>query len=98
MGISGQELAGRAVVQAEHFGTQLLVGQRVVKIKCDQRPYQQVYERLPRSFRFCMSQRRFLFRLGQKECISEVRDIFECAKIEVPRERAMLHNAEPRGG
>ncbi len=39
-GISGLELAGRAVVQAEKFGAQMLVGQRVVQINCDQRPYQ----------------------------------------------------------
>jgi thioredoxin reductase (NADPH) len=39
-GISGLELTGRAVVQAEKFGAQMLVGQRVVKIHCDQRPYQ----------------------------------------------------------
>lgn len=38
-GISGLELAGRAVVQAEKFGAQMLVGQRVVQINCDQRPY-----------------------------------------------------------
>ncbi len=39
-GISGLELTGRAVVQAEKFGAQMLVGQRVVQIHCDQRPYQ----------------------------------------------------------
>src|SRR6202034_10249 len=39
MGISGQELAGRAVVQAEKFGAQMMVGQKVVKLRCDQRPY-----------------------------------------------------------
>ena len=39
-GISGLELTGRAVVQAEKFGAQMLVGQRVVEIHCDQRPYQ----------------------------------------------------------
>ena len=44
MGISGQELAGRAVVQAEKFGAQMLVGQKVVKIRCDQRPYQLTLE------------------------------------------------------
>jgi thioredoxin reductase (NADPH) len=38
-GISGLELTGRAVVQAEKFGAQMLVGQRVVQIHCDQRPY-----------------------------------------------------------
>jgi thioredoxin reductase (NADPH) len=44
MGISGQELTGRAVVQAEKFGAQMMVGQRVVKIRCDQRPYQLTLE------------------------------------------------------
>ncbi len=44
MGISGQELAGRAVVQAEKFGAQMTVGQKVVKIRCDQRPYQLTLE------------------------------------------------------
>jgi thioredoxin reductase (NADPH) len=44
MGISGQELAGRAVVQAEKFGAQLMVGEKVVKIRCDQRPYQLTLE------------------------------------------------------
>jgi hypothetical protein len=44
MGISGQELAGRSVVQAEKFGAQMLVGQKVVKIRCDQRPYQLTLE------------------------------------------------------
>jgi thioredoxin reductase (NADPH) len=44
MGISGQELAGRAVAQAEKFGAQMMVGQRVVKMRCDQRPYQLTLE------------------------------------------------------
>jgi thioredoxin reductase (NADPH) len=44
MGISGQELTGRAVVQAERFGAQMMVGQKVVKIGCDQRPYQLTLE------------------------------------------------------
>jgi thioredoxin reductase (NADPH) len=44
MGISGQELAGRAVVQAEKFGAQMMVGQKVIKIRCDQRPYQLTLE------------------------------------------------------
>jgi thioredoxin reductase (NADPH) len=38
-GISGLELTRRAVVQAEKFGAQMLVGQRVAHIHCDQRPY-----------------------------------------------------------
>jgi thioredoxin reductase (NADPH) len=44
MGISGQELAGRAVVQAEKFGAHMTVGQKVVKVKCDQRPYELTLE------------------------------------------------------
>ncbi len=44
MGISGQELAGRAVVQAEKFGAQMTIGQKVVKVKCDQRPYELTLE------------------------------------------------------
>lgn len=43
-GISGLELTGRAVVQAEKFGAQMLVGQRVVQINCDQRPYRLTLE------------------------------------------------------
>ncbi|MGB9031244.1 MAG: FAD-dependent oxidoreductase [Acidobacteriaceae bacterium] len=43
-GISGQELAGRAVVQAEKFGAQMMIGQNVVRIRCDQRPYQLTLE------------------------------------------------------
>jgi thioredoxin reductase (NADPH) len=44
MGISGQELTNRAVVQAEKFGAQMIVGQKVMKILCDQRPYQLTLE------------------------------------------------------
>jgi hypothetical protein len=38
MGISGQELAGRAVVQTEKFGVRMMVGEKVVKIQCGQQP------------------------------------------------------------
>ncbi len=44
MGVSGQELTGRAVVQAEKFGAHMMVGEKVVKIRCDQRPYQLTLE------------------------------------------------------
>ena len=44
MGISGQELASRAVVQAEKFGAQMAIGQKVVKVLMDQRPYQLTLE------------------------------------------------------
>ncbi|MGD0731914.1 MAG: FAD-dependent oxidoreductase [Terracidiphilus sp.] len=38
-GVSGLELTRRGVVQAEKFGAHMMVGQRVVKLQCDQRPY-----------------------------------------------------------
>jgi thioredoxin reductase (NADPH) len=44
MGISGQELTGRAVLQAEKFGAQMMVGEKVVRIRCEQRPYQLTLE------------------------------------------------------
>jgi thioredoxin reductase (NADPH) len=44
MGVSGQELTSRAVVQAEKFGAQMMVGHKVVKVRCDQRPYQLTLE------------------------------------------------------
>ena len=44
MGISGQELTSRAVMQAEKFGAQMMVGQKVAKIRCDQQPYQLTLE------------------------------------------------------
>ncbi len=43
-GISGLELSGRAVVQAEKFGARMMMGQRVVQVNCDQRPYQLTLE------------------------------------------------------
>src|SRR5580693_2534592 len=43
-GISGLELTRRSVVQAEKFGAQMLVGQRVVQIDCDRRPYKLTLE------------------------------------------------------
>ena len=38
-GVSGLELTSLAVAQAEKFGAQMFVGQRVIRINCDQRPY-----------------------------------------------------------
>ncbi len=38
-GVSGLELTRRGVVQAEKFGAHMVVGERVVKFECDQRPY-----------------------------------------------------------
>jgi thioredoxin reductase (NADPH) len=39
MGISGQELAGRASSQALKFGAQMLIARNVVGLNCDRRPY-----------------------------------------------------------
>jgi thioredoxin reductase (NADPH) len=38
-GLSGHELAARAIAQSEKFGAQIMVARSVVKLSCDQRPY-----------------------------------------------------------
>ncbi len=38
-GVSGQELAGRAFVQAEKFGAQIAIARVAEELKCDQRPF-----------------------------------------------------------
>jgi thioredoxin reductase (NADPH) len=38
-GITGQELAGRALVQAEKFGAELAVARTAVRLECERRPY-----------------------------------------------------------
>jgi thioredoxin reductase (NADPH) len=38
-GVSGQELAARAITQARKFGAAMMVARSVVRINCDQRPY-----------------------------------------------------------
>jgi thioredoxin reductase (NADPH) len=38
-GVSGQELAARALTQAQKFGAQMYVARTIVKLNCDQRPY-----------------------------------------------------------
>lgn len=38
-GISGQELAGRAITQAQKFGAQLLIAKDAKGLTCDRRPY-----------------------------------------------------------
>jgi thioredoxin reductase (NADPH) len=38
-GISGQELASRALHQAQKFGAQMMVAHSIVQLDCDQRPY-----------------------------------------------------------
>ncbi len=39
-GVSGQELASRAITQAQKFGAKMIVAQRAVRLNCGQRPYQ----------------------------------------------------------
>ncbi|MCU1287180.1 MAG: cyclic nucleotide-regulated FAD-dependent pyridine nucleotide-disulfide oxidoreductase [Acidobacteriales bacterium] len=39
-GVSGQELAARALVQAQKFGAKMIVGHKVVELSCKTRPYQ----------------------------------------------------------
>jgi thioredoxin reductase (NADPH) len=40
MGISGQELAGRAAAQAQKFGAKVLIANSVTKLNCERRPYE----------------------------------------------------------
>src|SRR4029077_1381332 len=44
MGISGQELAGRASAQAAKFGAKMMVAHSVDRLDCSRRPYQVVLE------------------------------------------------------
>ncbi|MGD0649243.1 MAG: FAD-dependent oxidoreductase [Acidobacteriaceae bacterium] len=43
-GISGQELASRAMTQAQKFGAKMAVAHSIVELKCDRRPYELVME------------------------------------------------------
>lgn len=43
-GISGQELASRAITQAQKFGAKMAVARSIVELKCDRRPYELVME------------------------------------------------------
>jgi thioredoxin reductase (NADPH) len=43
-GVSGQELASRAITQARKFGAQMMVAHKVVKLNCERRPYEIVLE------------------------------------------------------
>jgi thioredoxin reductase (NADPH) len=43
-GISGQELAARAIAQAQKFGAKFLVAHSVVQLKCKGRPYEVVLD------------------------------------------------------
>jgi thioredoxin reductase (NADPH) len=40
MGISGQELTGRASAQAQKFGAKMLVANNVIRLNCERRPYE----------------------------------------------------------
>ena len=40
MGISGNELAGRAAAQAQKFGAKVLIANSVTKLNCEKRPYE----------------------------------------------------------
>ena len=44
MGISGQELAGRALAQAQKFGANMMIARTAVRLQCDRRPYQVVLD------------------------------------------------------
>jgi thioredoxin reductase (NADPH) len=43
-GVSGQELAARALAQAQKFGANMLVARSVVRLNCDRRPYRVILD------------------------------------------------------
>ena len=43
-GVSGQELAARAITQAQKFGAKMMVARSVVRLDCDKRPYEVVLD------------------------------------------------------
>lgn len=43
-GVSGQELANRALVQAQKFGAKMMIGHGVVRLDCSKRPYEIVLD------------------------------------------------------
>lgn len=43
-GVSGQELANRALAQAQKFGAKMMIGHGVVRLDCHKRPYQIVLD------------------------------------------------------
>jgi thioredoxin reductase (NADPH) len=43
-GVSGLELASRAITQAQKFGADMLIARSVVQLQCDHRPYQVVLD------------------------------------------------------
>jgi thioredoxin reductase (NADPH) len=44
VGVSGQELASRAITQAEKFGAQMMIAREVVRLDCARRPYNVVLD------------------------------------------------------
>jgi thioredoxin reductase (NADPH) len=44
MGVSGHELASRAIHQAQKFGAKMIIARTVVKLKCEKHPYQLVMD------------------------------------------------------
>ena len=48
-GISGQDLAGRALMQAEKFGAEVAIGRTAVGLDCDSRPYRSTWRRRGRA-------------------------------------------------
>jgi thioredoxin reductase (NADPH) len=40
MGVSGQELASRAIHQAQKFGAQMIIARKIVRLRCEKHPYQ----------------------------------------------------------
>jgi thioredoxin reductase (NADPH) len=43
-GVSGQELASRAITQAQKFGARMMVAHSVVRLNCERRPYKLVLD------------------------------------------------------
>jgi thioredoxin reductase (NADPH) len=43
-GVSGQELAARAITQAQKFGAKMMVAHRVARLDCSKRPYEVVLD------------------------------------------------------
>jgi thioredoxin reductase (NADPH) len=43
-GLSGQELAARAITQAEKFGAKMMIARNVVRLDCERRPYKVVLD------------------------------------------------------
>jgi thioredoxin reductase (NADPH) len=43
-GVSGQELASRAIAQAQKFGAKMMVAHKVVELRCNGRPYEVVLD------------------------------------------------------